>query len=232
MRIGITLLFGCQSSSDYVGMLNDYVIQTPNKTLVKKKAMNLGHKEAPHFCSESNETCAFIGLYDSYQVTGPLRTGGILGCTSYWSRKTLAAAVQHLATNRQLITALNSNKAKKFRDCLFRAVYLLSAAAIPRSRRRVVEVWILVTTQNRKRLLKIAEETAEKEKVKLRILKILSDVAMPEELRFCGFAEARKVFDSPIRVGGCFLSNVKHFSSLSRISALIKKDGKSVLAKH
>jgi len=58
------------------------------------------------------------------------------------------------------------------------------------------------------------------------------DRATPDALHFCGFAEAQKAFDSPVRAGGCFLSYVKSFNSVSRIRALIKKDGKSVLAKH
>ena len=232
MRIGVTLLFGCQSSSGYVGMLNDYIVQATSRTLAKKKAINIGYREALHFCSESNVTCTFIGVYDSYQVAGSLRTGKILGCTSYWSRKTQAAATQHVATNHQLITALNSNKAKKGSECLFRAVYLLSSPGRPKNRRRTVEVWILVITQSRNRLIEVAKETAEKKKTKHKILEIISEEAIADELRFCGFLEARYVFDPPVRTGGCFMSNVKHFHSLSRIRALISKDDKSVPTKH
>lgn len=230
--MGITLLFGCMSNDGYLGMLNRYIIQAPSRALLKKKALNLGYAEAPHLTSGNNGTCTFIGLYDSYQVEGSLRTGGVLGCTSYWHRKTLAAAMHRVVTESQLIAALDGNRqAEKGTHYLFRAVYLLSSSGIATSRRRAIDAWLLVIPQNREELIAIAKVAAEKKQVKLRILKIVSDAARSDELQFCGFAEAREVFDPPIRVGGCFLSDVKHFKRLSHIRALIKKDGKAVLAK-
>lgn len=224
--MGITLLFGCRSSAGYWGMLNDYVIQINSLALLGKKAVTLGQTEAPHFSSDENGACTFIGLYDAYHVDGPLQTGAILGHTSYWSRKTRSAAARRILPDYRLMATLDLNrKSKESVDYLFRAVYFLSSPSVPRNRRRTVKVWLLVSTQSKKQLIELAKETAGGRKTKTRLLKALSDTETPDELQFCGFTEVRKAFDSPVRIGSCFLSNVKHFNKFSRIQALIKKRG-------
>ncbi len=114
---------------------------------------------------------------------------------------------------------------------MFKAVYLLSAPAVIRRDRRTIEVWFLVSGACGKKLIEMAKEIAAKRTTTQRLLRMSSDRAASEALHFCGFAEAREAFDPPVRVGGCFLSYVKHFSSLSRIRALIKKGNRSALAK-
>ncbi len=106
MRMGVTLLFGCRSQNKYLGILNSYVVQARNRAQLKKKAMELGRAEAPHFCSEKNGSCTFIGLYDVYGVKGPLRSGAILGRSSYWSRKTRPVAERQVLSDHRLLAAM------------------------------------------------------------------------------------------------------------------------------
>lgn len=231
MRMGTTLLFGCRSKKHYLGMLNCYVVQARDRSQLKKKAMELGRAEASHFCSAEDRSCTFIGLYDVYPLEGPLRNGAILGHSSYWSHKTQVAAERHIKTDPQLLATVQiTPKSTKPREYLFRAIYLLSSASIPNGERRTIEAWLLISGSNGKQQIEFAKEIAAKRITKRRLLNLSSDLATPIDLSFVGFAELREVFDPPIRVGGCFLSDVKHFNSLSRIRALMKKDGKTVLA--
>lgn len=212
-------------------MLNCYVIQARSHALLKKNAINLGRAEAPHFCSTENGPCTFIGLYDMYCVEGPLRTGAILGHSSYWSRKTRPTAERRVGSEHQLLAAVQAHKTSRKRtDYLFKAVYHLSSVSVPREKRRTIEAWLLINASSGKQLVEFAKEIAAKRTTKQRLLKMLADRAMPADLHFCGFVEAREAFDPPVRVGRCFLSDVKDFTSLSRIRALIKKDRKSALA--
>jgi hypothetical protein len=210
-------------------MLNCYVIQARNRHQLRKKAMELGRTEESHFCSAGDKSCTFIGLYDVYRIEGSLRTGAILGHSSYWSHKTQAAAERHISTDRQLLTTVEINqKSTPPREYLFRAIYLLSSASIPKEERRTIEAWLLINGSNGKQQVEFAKEIARKRTTKRRLLTISSDIATPTDLHFFGFAEMREVFDPPIRVGRCFLSDVKRFNSLSRIRALMKKDDKTV----
>lgn len=214
-------------------MLNRYVVSVRTRARLRKIALDLGRVEAAHFSSAKGGQCTFVGLYDVYSVDGPLRSGAILGRSSYWSRKTRPIAERQVFSDRKLLAAVRENTTSRERaDYLFKAVYLLSAPAIPRRERRTIEAWLLVRGSSGNRLIELAKEIAAKRATAQRLLKMSDDRATPEALHFCGFAEAQKAFDSPVRVGGCFLSYVKNFNSVSRIRALIRKDGKSVLAKH
>jgi hypothetical protein len=147
MKMGSTLLFGCRSQKNYLGMLNCYIIQARNRAQLRKKAMELGRTEASHFYSAGDESCTFIGLYDVYPVVGSLRTGAILGHSSYWSHKTQAAAERHISLDRQLLTTVKiDQQSTRPREYLFRAIYLLSSASIPKEERRTIEAWLLITT--------------------------------------------------------------------------------------
>ncbi|MBH0189204.1 MAG: hypothetical protein HP494_01180 [Nitrospira sp.] len=213
-------------------MLNHYVIAVRTRARLRKIALDLGRVEGAHFSSAKGSQCTFVGLYDVYSVEGPLRSGAILGHSSYWSRKTRPVAERQVLSDRKILAAVRENTtSREHTDYLFKAVYLLSAPVISRRDRRTIEAWLLVSGLSGSPLIELAKEIAAKRTTAQRLLKMSADRTTPEALHFCGFAEARKAFDAPVRVGGCFLSYVKHFNSVSRIRALMKKDGKSVLAK-
>ena len=226
MLAGITLLFTCRSSSALLGMLNDYVVSARSLRDLKKRAVNLGKRESHRIAVDTKMSCEYLGLYDTYYVCGPLKSGALLGYTSTWGikQKTLLPMMNEIRIRKALS---GSSKGAYVID----AVYVIGSQKPPIFKRRIIEAALLVEHDGKKDILEVAGRLANSPHVKRKITRDLRRQVLPEELEIAGFSSIRRWASPSVGLGRCFKCNVKRYAKEFMISRLLHEEKKLVFPK-
>jgi len=226
MLAGITLLFKCRSRSALLGMLNDYVVSATSLRDLKRRAVNLGKTESHRIAIDTNMSCEYLGLYDTYYVCGPLKSGALLGYTSTWGVKR--------KTPRQLMNEIQLRRVLSERSegpYVVDAVYVLGSEKSSKLKRGTIEAALLVEHDGKKNTFEVASRLANSPRVKRKITRDLRLQVSPAELELIGFLNIRRWASSSVGLGSSFKCNVKNYAKESMLSRLLHEKKKLVFPK-
>jgi hypothetical protein len=226
MLAGITLLFKCRSNGALLGMLSDYVISATSLKDLRVRAAVLGKKELQRLAVEAKTTCEFLGLYDTYYVCGPLKSGALLGYASTWSIK--AKALRPRMNQAQIRKALPVRAKGAY---VFDAVYAIDPQKLPNSQRGIIEASFLVELDGKSPAIEIAGRMINSLAVKSKMTRDLRYQKSPAELELIGYSGIRKWASCHVGLGECFRCNVKSFTRESSINKLLHEKKKLVFPK-
>lgn len=226
MLAGITLLFKCRSNRRLLGMLGYYVVSATSLKDLRNRAAILGKKESQRIAIEAKMSCEYLGLYDTYYVSGPLKSGALLGYTSTWGAKAKA-----------LRPRLNQSQVRKALPGRSKGTYVLDVmyAACPQepldSTQGMIEAILLVELDGKKTTAETLGRLISSLRVKRKITRDLWCQVSPAGLEFVGLSGIRKWASRDVGVGKCFRCNVKDFTRQSDISRLLHEKKKLVFPK-
>ncbi len=226
MLAGITLLFKCRSSSALLGMLNDYVVSASSLRDLKKRAVNLGRRESFRIAVDTRMSCEYLGLYDTYYVCGPLKSGALLGYTSTWGVK--QKTIPPMMNESRIREVLSGSSKGAY---VIDAVYVIGSQNPLSFKRGIIEAALLVEYDGKKDIFEVADRLARSPHVKRKIARDLRRQVLPKELEVAGFSSIRKWASPSVGLGRCFKCNVKGYAKEFMISRLLHEEKKLVFPK-
>jgi len=226
MLAGITLLFKCRSNGSLLGVLSDYVISATSFRDLRNRAAALGKRESQRMAVEAKMTCEFLGIYDTYYVCGPLKSGALLGYASTWGVK--AKALRPRMNQAQIRKALPVTAKGAY---VFDAVYAIEPQKLPKSQRGIIEASFLVELDGKKPAGEIAGRLINSLEIKRKITRDLRYQKSPAELELIGYSGIRKWASCHVGLGRCFRCNAKSFTHESNINKLLHEKKKLVFPK-
>jgi len=207
-------------------MLNDYVVSATSLKDLRNRAAFLGKRESQRIAVEAKMSCEFLGVYDTYYVCGPLKSGALLGYTSTWGVKAKALRTQ---MNQAWIRKILPGKPKGV--YVFDAVYAVGSQKLPKSKRGIIEASLLVELDGKRLAVEVAGRLINSPRVKHKITRDLRYQVSPAELELIGYSGIREWASCRIGLGRCFKCNVKSFSQESSINRLLHEKKKLVFPK-
>lgn len=226
MLAGITLLFKCRSNGTLLGMLSDYVVSASSLKDLRNRAATLGKRESLRIAVEASMSCEYLGLYDTYYVSGPLKSGALLGYTSTWGAK--AKTVRPRMNQSQIRKALPERSKGAY---VFDVIYVVGSQKAMNSRQGMIEASLLVEFDGKKITSEGAGRLINSLRVKRKITRDLRYQIPPAGLELVGYSGIRRWVSRDVGLGRCFKCNVKSFTKLSDISRLLHEKKKLVFPK-
>ena len=223
MLAGITLLLKCRSNGRLLGMLSDYVISATSFKDLRDRAAILGKRESHRIAVEAKMSCEFLGLYDTYYVCGPLKSGALLGYTSAWGVKSRAL---RLRMNQAKIRKLLPRRSRG--AYVFDAVYIVGSQRFPKPKGGIIEASLLVELDGKQVAVEVAGRVMNSPRVKRKITRDLRVQISPSDLEFIGYLGIREWASSRVGLGRCFKCNVKAFTRERSINRLLHEKKKLV----
>lgn len=226
MLAGVTLLFKCRTNKKLLGMLSDYVVSATSLKDLRDRAAIIGKRESHRIAIEAKMSCEVLGVYDTYYVCGPLKTGALLGYTSTWGMKSKALRLR--MSQARIRKAL---PAKSKGAYVIDVVYVIGSQKFPKSKQRTIEASLLVKLDGQQVAVEVADRLINSLRVKRKITRDLSDKISPSDLDLIGYSGIREWASSRVGIGRCLKCNVKYFTQESSIESLLHEKKKLVFPK-
>ncbi|MDD5681452.1 MAG: tetratricopeptide repeat protein [Candidatus Omnitrophica bacterium] len=222
--IGLTLIFAYRKKDGLEAEKISFLMRDEVLHNIRRDAERIGHKQE----TRSNRG-KYMGIYDIFEINGPLKTGAIMGRTTLWSYKDIASAKKLIKPKEQFAIYV-SKRPTADKRYIADAVYVLGISG-KQNRQRILICYILLKSQSKKTVFKDAIAIARSRQLKMKIESILlqDDPSVPNGLKFIGFGDICPVPEK-IAIGNFFERAYRKFNKLSSIRKLVMTD-KQISAK-
>ncbi|MDD5194198.1 MAG: hypothetical protein PHQ96_00805 [Candidatus Omnitrophica bacterium] len=216
--IGVSLIFAYREKAMLMAHKADFILKKGSSRYFFKTADSIGKSRSWGIRGKTNEFNEYLGIYEFFNIVGPLTHGAKLGQHSFWSYKKFNDAEKLLRNESNF--RIHKFKAQAKENKYIAEIIYYHGAPQYKSHRSLRCLGVVQSLKKDKVLIKAIELGKSLTFKKKIILKDYEKKFDPSELEFVGIADIRPILEK-LKVGNCFQIAYKEYHKFSSILRIV-----------